>query len=98
MSTSLRLWRYEDECEAELFLWEAQLVLLKIKAAQADGAVQRACCTSLQTLQRKQEDMKVKHLELRIARKEAWDELRDAMEKARMDLRIAFCNVAAKLG
>ena len=90
--------KYEDACDAELSQWDAQLVLLKDKADQVEIEVTMACHKAIGILQHKQEEAKAKQLELKAARQEAWEDLKAAMEKIRMDLRTSFCSVAAKLG
>lgn len=88
---------YEDECTTELSQWDAQFILLMSKADKADMEMKTDCLKALGALQHKQEEAKAKHLELKAAGKEAWEDLKTVMEKIRMDLRISFCRVAAKL-
>jgi hypothetical protein len=98
MSTTLRLWCYEDECDAELSQWDAQFILLRAKAEQADGDVRMASHKALEALRHQQEAVKAKQLELKSALEEAREGLAGALDKARMDLRASFCRLAAKLG
>jgi hypothetical protein len=88
---------YEEEFDAELSQWDLELVMLKDKAVKADNEVKIACQKAIEVLDQKQKEAKAKLLELKAAGGEAWEDLKAAMEIARMDLKIAFCSVAAKL-
>jgi hypothetical protein len=88
---------YEEECDAELSQWDLELVMLKDKAEKADNEVKIACQKAIEALEHKQKEAKAKQLELKAAEKEAWEDLKTAMETIRMDLKIAYCGLAAKL-
>ena len=89
---------YEETCDEELSQWDAQLVLLKSTADQADREVNLVCRKSIRTLQLKQEEARAKQMELKAAGSEVWEDLKAAMEKVRMELRTSFCHVAGRLG
>jgi len=89
---------YEEKCDAELSQWSVQLVILKAKAERAEADLKAASHKALGILQINQEKMKVKQLELKAAGNGQWEYLKETMEKDRMNLRISFCGVAAKLG
>jgi len=88
---------YEEECAAELSQWDLELVMLKNKTAAAGNEVRIACQKAIQTLEKKQEVAKARLLEMKAAGQEAWEDPKTAMETARMDLKISFCGLVAKL-
>ena len=88
---------YEEGCDAELSQWSTQIVLLKAKAERADEDTKMHCRKALDALLLSHEKAERKQLELKTAKREDWEGFREAMDEARMLIRISFCGVAAKL-
>ncbi|MCB2184312.1 MAG: coiled coil domain-containing protein [Desulfobulbaceae bacterium] len=81
---------YQKKMEAQLHEWQAKIDVLKAKAAQAQADRQIQYHEEIESLQQKQKHVREKLNELKSAGTEVWEDIRDALETAWIDLKASF--------
>ena len=87
---------YEEKLNAQLKEWSAQIALLKAKADNAKADAKTEYYKTIDVLQHKQNEAKVKLQELKTAGDEAWDDLKAGAEKAWAEVKTAFHDAASR--
>jgi hypothetical protein len=81
---------YEKKLDAQLSELTAQIELLKAKADKAKVEAKIDYYKSIEAIQHKQSDVKVKLQELRSAGDEAWEDVKTGAEKAWAEVKTAY--------
>lgn len=89
---------YEAKAEAQLAEYNAQMALLKAKAAKAKSDVKADHLKSIEALQKKQNTANEKLLELKGADDSGWEDLKTGAEKVWEDVKSSFRTTTAKMG
>ena len=87
---------YEEKLDAQLKEWNAQIALLKAKAANAEADVKIDYYKAIEALERKQDKVRTKLQELKAASDEAWEAVKAGAEKAWAEVKIAYHDAASK--
>ena len=88
---------YEQKLAAQLEEWRALVALAKAKAGKATAEAKIEYCEIAEALQHKQDEARVKLMELQSASNDAWQELKTGAEKAWNEISAAFQSAASKL-
>ncbi len=81
---------YEDKLDAQLKEWSTQLALLKAKADNAKADMKIHYYETIDTLQRRHDEVRKRLQELRAASDTAWGDLKTGVEKAWADVKTAY--------
>jgi len=87
---------YEEKLDAQLEEWNAQIALLKSRAAKGKAEVKIEYIKTIESLQRKRDEASVKLDELKSAGDEAWEDLKTGAEKAWAEVKTAFHDAISK--
>jgi hypothetical protein len=87
---------YEEKLDAQLKEWSAQIVLLKAKADNAGADAKIEYYKTIDALQGRQNDARVKLQELKIAGDEAWEDLKTGAEKAWAEVKTAYHDASSR--
>jgi hypothetical protein len=87
---------YEEKLDAQLEEWNAQIALFKARADKAKAEVKIEYYKTIETLQHKQDEARVKLHELKTAGDGAWEDLQSGAEKAWAEFKSAFQRAALK--
>lgn len=89
---------YEEKLAAQLDKWRALIALFKAESNIATAEAKIEYCEIAQTLQHKQDEARVKLMELQAASNEAWEDLKTGGQKAWTEIGAAFHSAASRLG
>ena len=87
---------YEEKLDAQLKEWNAQIALLKAKAANAEADVKIDYYKAIEALARKQDKVRTKLQELKAASDEAWEAVKAGAEKVWVEVKAAYHDAASK--
>jgi hypothetical protein len=87
---------YEEKLDAQLEEWNAQIALLKARADKAKAEAKIEYYKTIEGLQHKEDEARVKLHDLKTAGDEAWDDLKTGAEKAWAEVKAAFQSAALK--
>lgn len=87
---------YEEKIDAQIKEWNAQIDLLKAKADKAKAEAKIDFYKTIDALQHKQEEARTKLKELKTAGDEAWEDVKNGVEKAWAEIRIAYKEAASR--
>lgn len=87
---------YEEKLDAQLEEWNAQIALFKARADKAKAEAKIEYYKTIEALQRKQNDAKVKLRELKTAGDEAWEDLKVGAEKAWAEVKTAYHDASSR--
>ena len=87
---------YEEKLDAQLEEWNAQIALLKAKAAKARAEAKIDYNKTIDALQRRQDEARAKLHELKASGDEAWEDMKSGAEKAWAEVRAAFHDAISK--
>ncbi len=87
---------YEEKLDAQLKEWNAQITLLRAKAANAKADAKIDYYKSIEVLEHKQGEAKAKLQELKTAGDEAWEDVKAGLEKAWAEVKTAYHEVTSK--
>lgn len=87
---------YEEKLDAQLEEWNAQIALLKARAAKAKAEAKIEYNKTIEALQHRQDEARAKLHELKTAGDEAWEDLKKGAEKAWAEVKTAFQDAASK--
>ena len=87
---------YEEKLDAQLEEWNAQIALLKAKAAKARVEAKIDYNKTIDALQRRQDEARAKLHELKASGDEAWEDLKTGAEKAWAEVKDAFHDAISK--
>ena len=87
---------YEEKIDAQLEEWNAQIALLRARADKARAGAKIEYNKTIETLQRKQDEARIKLHELKTAGDEAWEDLKIGAEKAWAEVKTAFHDAISK--
>ena len=88
---------YEEKLDAQLKEWSAQIALLKAKADKGKTELKTEYFKTIEALQHRQDEARVKLHELKNAGDEAWEDLKTGTEKAWAEVKAAFHSAVSKL-
>jgi len=80
----------------QLLLWDSQIDELKKKAGQAHGDAREKYESKIKELAAQKEALKLKFQELNKSGDEAWEILKNGVEKATADLKATFQNAFSR--
>jgi hypothetical protein len=81
---------YEEKLDAELKEWNAEIELLKAKAANVTAGMKIDYNETINVLQHKQTEVRKRLQELQAASDAAWEDLKIGLEKAWFEVRTAY--------
>ena len=87
---------YEEKLDAQLEEWNAQIALLKAKAAKARAEAKIDYNKTIEALQRRQDEVRTKLHELKASGDEAWEDIKVGVEKAWAEVKAAFRDATSK--
>jgi hypothetical protein len=87
---------YEEKLDAQLKEWSAQIALLKAKADNAKADAKIEYYKTVDALQHKQNEARVKLKELKTAGDEAWEDLKAGADKAWAEVKTAFHDATSR--
>lgn len=87
---------FQKKLEVQLEEWNAQIALFISKAEKAGTERKFEYDRTIEVLQQKQGEMRIKLQELKSSGDEMWEELKTGAEQAWEDLKIAFDKAASK--
>jgi hypothetical protein len=87
---------YEEKIDAQLEEFNAQIALLKARAAKAKAEAKIEYYKTIEALQQKQEEAGAKLHELKNTGDDAWEDLKTGSEKAWVEIKIAFNDAVAR--
>jgi predicted ATP-binding protein involved in virulence len=87
---------YEEKIDAQLKEWNAQIDLLKAKADKAKTEAKIDYYKTIEALQHKQEEARIKLKELKAAGDEAWEDVKKGAEKAWAEIKTAYNDAASR--
>ena len=87
---------YEEELDAQLEEWSAEIALLDAKADKATAETKIEYYKMITIVQRKQETAMMKFQELRAASDDGWEDLKAGAEKAWAEVKTALQDAASK--
>ena len=87
---------YEEKLDAQLEEWNAQIALLKGKAANAKSDAKIDYNKTIDALEHKKDEAKNKLQELKTAGDEAWEDVKAGAEKAWAEVKTAYHDAASK--
>jgi len=87
---------YEEKLDAQLKEWNAQIALLKAKAANAEADVKIDYYKTIDAFEHKEKEAKTKLQELKTAGDEAWEAVKAGMEKTWAEVKTAYHDAASK--
>jgi hypothetical protein len=87
---------YENILDAQLEEWNAQILLFKARADKAKVEVMIEYYKTIEALQRRQDEARVKLDKLKTAGDGAWDDLKTGAEKSWAEIKTAFYDAASK--
>ena len=87
---------YEEKLDAQLEEWSAQIALLKARAdkAKAEGKIEYN--KSIEALQHRLDEARVKLRELKTSGDEAWEDIKTSAEKVWDEVKAAFQSAASR--
>lgn len=87
---------YEEKLDAQLEEWSAQIALLKARADKAKAEARIEFNESIEALQHRQNEARVKLSELKTSGDEAWEDIKTSAEKVWDEVKAAFQNAASR--
>jgi len=87
---------YQQQKQAQLDEWKAEVDKLKAKASAASADVQMELNKQIEALEGKIENGKAKLAEVADASEDAWESIKDGVESAWDSMKSAFNDAAAK--
>jgi hypothetical protein len=87
---------YEEKLDAQLEEWNAQIALLKARADKGKAEAKIEYNKTIEALQRRQDEARIKLHELKTAGDEAWEDLKTGAEKAWAEVKTAFHDATSK--
>ena len=87
---------YEEKIDAQLEEWNAQLALLRARAAKARAGAKVEYNKTIEALQRRNDEARAKLHELETASDEAWEDIKTGAEKAWAEVKTAFHDAVSK--
>ena len=87
---------YEEKLAAQLKEWSAQIALLKAKADNAKADAKIEYYKTVDALQHKQNEAKVKLQELKTAGDGAWEDVKTGAEKAWAEVKTALHDATSR--
>ena len=87
---------YEEKLAAQLKEWSAQIALLKAKADNAKADAKIEYYKTVDALQHKQNEAKVKLQELKTAGDGAWEDVKTGEEKAWAEVKTALHDATSR--
>jgi hypothetical protein len=88
---------YEEKLDAQLEEWNAQIALLKARADKGKAEAKIEYYKTIETLQRRQDEARIKLHALKTAGDEAWEDLKMEAETAWTEVKAAFNESISKL-
>jgi len=87
---------YEEKIDAQLEEWNAQLALLRARAAKARAGAKVEYNKTLEALQHRHDEARARLHELKTSSDEAWEDFKTGAEKAWAEVKTAFHDAASK--
>jgi hypothetical protein len=87
---------YEEKLDAQLEDWKAQIALFKARADKAKAEAKIEYYQTIEALQHRENEARVKLHELSTAGDGAWEDLKTGTEKAWAEFKAAFHSAALK--
>ena len=87
---------YEEKLDAQLEEWKAQIALFKARADKAKAEAKIEYYQTIEALQQRENEARVKLHELSTAGDGAWEDLKTGTEKAWAEFKTAFHSAALK--
>lgn len=87
---------YEDQFNAQLKVWSAEIALMKAKAIKAKAGAKIEYYRSIGTLQSKHDSASTNFQALRASGDDAWDDLKIGAENIWIDAKSAFGKAASQ--
>ncbi len=87
---------YLNKLASQLQEWDKEIDVLKVKADNAKAGAKVELQTQLNELRAKRDSAQVKFKELQQAGDEAWDDIKDGVEKSWTELKGAFKSAMSK--
>jgi len=87
---------FEEKLDAQINEWNAQLALIKAKAAKAKADAKVEYYTTIEALQLKRDTARAKLHELKASGDDAWEDLKTGAEKVWDEIKSAFHAAAEK--
>ena len=87
---------YEEKLDAQLAEWNARIALLKAKDENAKADAKMDYYKIIEALEHKQGEAKAKLAELKTAGDEAWEAVKEGVEKSWAEVKTAYHDVASK--
>jgi hypothetical protein len=87
---------YEENFDAQLKEWTAEIALLNAKADKAKAEAKIEYYKTIETLQGKQDTAKMKLQELRTAGDSAWEGIKTGAENVCTEVKAAFQSAASR--
>lgn len=87
---------YEDKIAAQLDEWSAQLDLLKARADKGEAEAKIEYYKTIEALQYKQDEARIKLSALKASGDEAWEDLKRGAENVWGDVTTAFHSAVAR--
>jgi len=87
---------YEEKLDAQLEEWKAQIALFMARADKAKAEAKIEYYQTIEALQHREDEARVKLHELKTAGDGAWEDLQSGAEKAWAEVKAAFHSAALK--
>ena len=87
---------YEEKLDAQLEEWNAQIALLKARAAKAKAEARIEYNKTIEALQHRQGEAGAKLHELKTSGDEAWEDIKASAEKVWDEVKAAFQSAASR--
>lgn len=87
---------YEEQFDAQLKEWGAEMALLGAKADKAKADAKIEYYKTIEDLQRKQDVAKTKFQELRMAGDDAWEDLKSGLDNVWTEVKTTFQSAASR--
>jgi len=87
---------YEEELDAQLKEWDAEIALLKAKAENAKSDAKIDEYKTIEALEHKQDKAKTKLQELKTSGDEAWEAVKGGAERAWTEVKTAYHDAVSK--
>jgi hypothetical protein len=87
---------YEEKIDAQLKEWSAEIALLNAKADKARAEAKTEYYKTIESLQGKQDKVRMKLQEIRTAGDDAWEDLKNGAENVWTEVNSAFQSATSK--
>ena len=87
---------YQQQRQAQLDQWKAEVDKFRAKAASASATVQLGLNEQIKVLEKRIEESKAKLVEIAAAPDDAWESIKESAESAWTSLKSAFNDTASK--